>query len=552
MIFGNAFGYVISVKDQVVLAKGLTNVFLGELVRFKERTSFITGLVFNIERDETIKIVLISGLQFELKQGMKVYRSYASLSIQTGFCMLGRVLSPSGVCYNESEIQDTYRRLITVVNSQYLPVEAEAPGVIDRSPVRTPYMTGIHTVDSLIPVGSGQRELIIGDKNTGKTTLGLTAILHQRFYNHEIAGHWRGVEDFLLSDRHSCFRPCIYVSIGQRRSEIHRVKTLFNRLNVLYYTTIIFTSADDNPALQYIAPFAGTTVGEWFRDNGYNSLIVYDDLSNHAVAYRQMCLLLRRPPGREAYPGDVFYLHARLLERSAQLHKRRGAGSLTSLPIIETKGNDISAFIPTNVISITDGQIYLSSDVATKGIRPAIDIGLSVSRVGGAAQVPSMNAVSKKLKRDYVLYQSFQGIEKLGGSSDPLVTGYIARGKRITSYLTQGLYSTSSLYSQVVCLFHLTNGSTDRVHEFLIGVYFKLLFNVSLASHYLPVQLYRYIYSDGTFESYLYSFDFSLVEDILSKWTSAYEDFFLKNVQPRIASNDSILFKRALKGFFVI
>lgn len=313
-------------------------------------------------------------------------------------------------------------------------------------------------------------------------------------------------------------------------------------MGALNYTSIVFSHADQAAALQFMAPYAGCAIGEWFRNKGYRAIVVYDDLSQHAVAYRQMSLLLKRPPGREAYPGDVFYVHSRLLERAAQLHRNKGAGSLTALPVIETKGGDISAYIPTNVISITDGQIFLSSQLANQGVRPAVNVGLSVSRVGSSAQYQSVNGISKKIKSDYSLFKTYETVEKLGGEIDPIVLSYIIRGKRINIYFQQGLYETLRLYQQVVCLFALAEGFVDDIELTCASNFFGLLFNTQLAGKYLDAKYYPFVSYLNEMECFFVSYEIDFFRPDLRAWVSSYKSFFLKNIQPRILADKKKLF----------
>lgn len=548
-------GTVTFIRDGIITIASLPSVFIEELVYFgtfgvdtKRTTNYVSGIVKNIDTDGTAKAMLFHGTEADLFIGMKVYRSRNSVTVHAGHHVVGQLLSPTGYVINFNEWCRNNSIVLSVINHNILPIEAESPGIVDRSPVRTPLHTGVNSVDSFIPIGHGQRELIIGDKNSGKTTLAVTFILHQRFHNNETFGRWRQVERYLPDFRHSSFVPCIYVSIGQRRSEIAKIAKTLRENNALNYTTIVFTAADENPGLTYVAPLVGTTLAEWFRDNGYRSVVVYDDISNHAVAYRQISLLLRRPPGREAYPGDVFYQHSKLLERAAQLHKIRGGGSLTSFPIVETKANDISAFIPTNIISITDGQIYLSAEVALQGVRPAVHIGLSVSRVGAAAQYPAYKKVSNAFKVDYSLYQNYRGVEKLGGGSDPLALSYITRGKKILKYLNQELYVTDHIYKQILCMYNLTQGNVDKVQESFASLYFSLVLSKYCAKRYSNGENYVYIAKPQMMFAAFVIYGFGMFETQLKELSSAYERFFRKNMQEKVDEiGGTPVFRRAFK-----
>ena len=536
-----SIGRIQSIQDNVIIASGLENAFIGEVVKFKSQASSLLGQVLNLEKNQ-VRIVLLNGKQSDLTTRDLVYRTYRDVKTKAGYGVLGRVVSPLGYCYNEDDFDEFDYLFNDISLIQDVSIEVPSPGIIDREPVRVPFLTGINVIDSLIPVGCGQRELIIGDQNTGKTSIAIAAILNQKFINNVIHQKWRDLEQEIKIDRHSNLITCIYVTIGTRRSEGARLKKVLERNGALNYTSIVYTHADQPAALQFIAPYAGCAIGEWFRDRGYKSLVVYDDLSSHAVAYRQMSLLLRRPPGREAYPGDVFYVHSRLLERSAQLHRNKGGGSLTSLPIIETKGGDISAYVPTNVISITDGQIFLSSEFANQGYRPAVNIGLSVSRVGSSAQYDSMNKISKKIKSDYSLFKTYQGIDKLGGEVDPLILTYIKRGLRISEFFQQGLYQTERLYKQVICLFSLSEGFVDDVELSCASSFFSLLFNHHLAGKYLEAIYYPYVYYVNEMEVFFVSYDVKEFQKHLKGWLNNFQGFFLKDIQSRILMDQKKLF----------
>jgi proton translocating ATP synthase F1 alpha subunit len=387
-------------------------------------------------------------------------------------------------------------------------------------------MTGVASIDCFIPVGCGQRELIIGDQNTGKTSLAITAIINQSYRNNVLCGLFKNSS--WCSFQPSLFFPCVYVSIGSKRSEIVRLRKILSSKEALNYTCIIFASADDLAALQYLAPFAGCTIGEWFMNNGYNAVVVYDDLTQHAIAYRQMALLLRRPPGREAYPGDIFFLHARLLERSAQLSK---GGSLTALPIVQTLGGDLSGYISTNVISITDGQIFLVKSLINKGIRPAVDLSLSVSRVGSAAQYSAMSFVSKRVKIVFSLYKIYAGMAKMGGE-DPEVMIHVNRGERMLNFFTQALYETYSFYKQVVCLFALTIESTDVVIPSKVQMFFTLL-SLKQFSYLLGIEkrIVNFFLNVRLIEPLLMVFSFDLIQKDLTTLINSFSAFFNSEVQ---------------------
>lgn len=526
-------GTIKSIQDYVIIASGLDNVFVGEVVKFKSKESTVIGQVLNLEKNQ-VRIVLINGNQNQLKSQDLIYRTFKDVKTVAGFGLIGRIISPLGDCYNEEDFEELDYLFNDITLIDYVSVEVPAPGIIEREPVRVPCLTGVNVIDCFIPVGHGQRELIIGDRGTGKTSLALTCIMNQRIINNIINGEWRKVESKVKIDRHSNFISCIYVTVGSKRSEGARIKKTLENMGCMNYTTMVFSHADQPAALQFLAPYAGCAMGEWYRNRGYKAIIVYDDLSQHAVAYRQMSLLLRRPPGREAFPGDIFYIHSRLLERAAQLHKDKGGGSLTAFPIIETKAGDISAYIPTNVISITDGQIFLSTKLLNEGIRPAVHIGLSVSRVGASAQYESVSDLCKKIKRDYSLYQSYAGIEKLGGEVDQYVMIYIVRGKRINVFFQQTLYETYRLYQQVVCLFALTEGFVDVINLKCVRAFFALIFNKHVAARYLKKKYYPFIAYPNELECFFMSHNISFFKKHLRQWVKAYQTFFLSNIQDRI------------------
>ena len=424
-------GQVLSVGDGIARVYGLSNAQYGELVEFD---GGLEGIVLNLEEDN-VGVVLL-GPSKEVKEGATVKRTQRIASINVGEGIVGRVVNTLGQPIDgKGAIEgETYE----------MPLERKAPGVIYRQPVNEPLQTGIKSIDAMIPVGRGQRELVIGDRQTGKTTVCIDTILNQKeFYD---AGE-----------------PvyCIYVAVGQKASTVAGIASVLEEKGAMAYTTIVAANASDPAPMQVYAPFAGAAIGEYFRDTGRPALIIYDDLSKQAVAYREVSLLLRRPPGREAYPGDVFYLHSRLLERACKLSDARGAGSLTALPIIETQAGDVSAYIPTNVISITDGQIFLSSDLFNSGIRPAINVGLSVSRVGGAAQVKAMKQVAGTLRLDLAQYREKEAFAQFGSDLDLATQRQLARGQRLVEILKQPQYQPMPWVDQVLSIFAATNGYLD-------------------------------------------------------------------------------------------
>ena len=436
-------GQVLSVGDGIARVYGLDNVQAGEMVEFPNG---IRGMALNLEPDNVG--IVIFGNDREIKEGDTVKRTGAIVEVPVGRELLGRVVDPLGNPIDgKGPIKAKERRRVDV----------KAPGIIPRKSVHEPMSTGLKAVDALIPVGRGQRELIIGDRQTGKTAIILDTILNQKPI------HVAGPEKDKLY--------CVYVACGQKRSTVAQfVKTLEDN-GALEYSIIIAATASDPAPLQYLAPFAGCTMGEYFRDNGMHALIAYDDLSKQAVAYRQMSLLLRRPPGREAYPGDVFYLHSRLLERAAKLSDANGAGSLTALPVIETQANDVSAYIPTNVISITDGQIFLETDLFYQGIRPAVNVGLSVSRVGSAAQTKSMKQVAGKIKGELAQYREMAAFAQFGSDLDASTQRLLNRGARLTELLKQPQFSPLKTEEQVVVIYAGVNGYLDAIAVSVIRKY---------------------------------------------------------------------------------
>jgi proton translocating ATP synthase F1 alpha subunit len=532
----DTIGKVKKIFDYFVIAEGLDTAFVGEVVNFKNKNSDLMGQILNLEKRE-VKIALLKGEQSELEINDLIFRTYKTVEIPVGKSVLGRVMDPLGECLNENEF-DRYNFIYEeAVITEKFEIERNSPGIIEREIVRKPFMTGINAIDFFIPIGCGQRELIIGDNNTGKTTLCITSIIHQKYWNNEIHVLWRELESLLKTFTHFSLVPCIYVWVGSRKSEAARLKSLLKNSNALSYTAIIFTSADQPAALQYLAPYSGVSISEWFQKNGHDSLVVFDDLSQHAVAYRQMSLILRRPPGREAFPGDVFYIHSKLLERASQLTKKKGGGSVTALPVIETKAGDISSYIPTNVISITDGQVFLSLELINKGIRPAVSIGLSVSRVGSAAQYPIINNLSKLLKSDYALYTTYSGVQKLGGSIDEGVKQYISRGEKIIDIFKQGVYHSYRLYHQVVMVFSLVNGYADFLETKYLKLFFALKFNKSMASRYAKSSYVSYLIYKDEIEAFFRSENLDFFKEDLKKWSSSFKSFFYKNIFPRLLTD---------------
>lgn len=420
-------GKILKVSDGVAILSGLSEVSVGELLLFPGK---IFGLVLNLEEEQIGAIIL--GDYLNLKEGDEVRSTGRLLSIGVADGLLGRVINPLGLVLDgKPEIK----------TDKFYPIEKIAPGVTSRQPVNTPLQTGIKAIDSMIPIGRGQRELIIGDRGTGKTALVLDTIINQKG------------KDMI----------CIYVAIGQKTSRVAQVVNALDRFDALSHTIVVCAGAAEPVSLQYLAPYAGCALGEFFMDQGKDALVIYDDLSKHAWAYRQISLILRRPSGREAYPGDIFYLHSRLLERSCRLSKEHGGGSLTALPIVETQAGDISAYIPTNIISITDGQIFLENDLFYAGIKPAINVGLSVSRVGGAAQIKAMKQVAGRLRLDLAQYREMATFSQLSSDLDPVTKAQIERGSKMTEILKQPQLAPVPVYQQVLIIWAGTNGYLDDI-----------------------------------------------------------------------------------------
>lgn len=431
-------GTVLQVGDGIARVYGLSKVMASELVEFPNN---VTGMVLNLDED-SVGCVLF-GESALIKEGDTVKRTKRVASFPVGEKLLGRVVDPLGEPVDGKG---------TVQFEKYMPIERKALGVIQRQPVKEPLQTGITAIDAMIPIGRGQRELIIGDRQTGKTAIAIDAIINQK-YTHTAEAKKYGVNPVF----------CVYVVIGQKNSTIAQVVAKLEEAGAMEYTTVVAAPASVPAPLQYIAPYSGATLGEYFRDNGRHALVIYDDLSKQAAAYRELSLLLRRPPGREAYPGDVFYLHSRLLERASKLNDDLGGGSLTALPIIETQQGDVSAYIPTNVISITDGQIYLLPNLFNAGIRPAIDVGISVSRVGGNAQIKAMKKVAGSLKLDLAQYRELEAFAKFGSDLDRATQRTLAKGARLVELLKQGQYAPVPVEKQVLSVYVGTNNYFESI-----------------------------------------------------------------------------------------
>jgi F-type H+-transporting ATPase subunit alpha len=447
-------GIIITIGDGIVTVFGLTEVKAGELVMF---SGCIYGMALNLN-NYSVGIVLF-GNDEDIKIGDIVRRTYNIVSITVGNHLLGHVVD--ALCVN---IDGT--EMLAEIDAKLSQVEVKAPGIMPRKSVHEPMQTGIKAVDSLVPIGRGQRELIIGDRQTGKTTIAIDAIINQRTINN----------NSIAKESEKLY--CIYVAIGQKRSSVVQLVNNLQKSNAFNYSIVVAATSSDPAPLQFLAPYSGCTIGEYFRDNGKHALIIYDDLSKQAVAYRQMSLLLRRPPGREAYPGDVFYLHSRLLERAAKMGEKAGFGSLTALPVIETQSGDVSAYIPTNVISITDGQIFLESELFYKGVRPAINVGLSVSRVGSAAQLKAFKQVAGSMKLELAQYREVEAFAQFGSDLDATTQATLNRGARLIELLKQGQFVPIPTEFQIVIIYAGMNGFLDEILVKSVSAYEAALTNI--------------------------------------------------------------------------
>ncbi len=440
-------GTVLSVGDGIARLHGLENAMAGELLEFPHG---IMGMVLNLEADNVGAAIL--GEDVHIKEGDTVKRTNRIVQVPVGNAALGRVVDAIGNPIDgKGPIESNEFRVIEVV----------APGIIKREPVKEPLQTGIKAIDSMIPIGRGQRELIIGDRQCGKTAIAVDTIINQRD---------SGVK-------------CIYVAVGQKRSTVAQVVATLDRFGAMEWTTVVAATASDPAPMQYIAPYSGCTMGEYYRDNGQHALIIYDDLSKQAQSYRQLSLLLRRPPGREAFPGDVFYLHSRLLERAAKMGETHGGGSLTALPVIETQAGDVSAYIPTNVISITDGQIFLSTDLVYSGVRPAVNVGLSVSRVGGNAQVKAMKQVAGSLRLDLAQFRELEAFAQFGSDLDKVTQAQLAKGTRLVELLKQAQYEPMPVEKQIMIIFAGVRGFTDPYDVRALAAYEKQMISYIESAH---------------------------------------------------------------------
>ena len=491
-------GKVLSVGDGIARIYGLDNVEAGEMVEFDDGSK---GMALNLESDNVG--VVIFGEDRKIKEGSTVKRTGSIVDVPVGKELLGRVVDGLGTPIDgKGSLGDKVMRKR---------VEVKAPGIIPRQSVSEPMQTGLKAIDTLIPIGRGQRELIIGDRQTGKTAVAIDAIINQKFINE--------------SDDEKKKLYCIYVAIGQKRSTVAQIVKTLEDAGAMKYTTVVSATASDAAPLQFLAPYTGCTIGEYFRDNGMHALIIYDDLSKQAVAYRQMSLLLRRPPGREAYPGDVFYLHSRLLERAAKLSDANGGGSLTALPIIETQAGDVSAYIPTNVISITDGQIFLETELFNQGIRPAVNVGLSVSRVGSAAQTKAMKKVAGSIKLELAQYREMAAFAQFGSDLDASTQKLLNRGAKLTELLKQNQYTPMTVAEQVISVFTGVRGYLDdvelnKIKTFEAGVIEKIKDEKS--------EIIDSIQSSGKLEKEIEQSLIQIIEEFKKNWINAQLRWFKK------------------------
>ena len=478
-------GEIISVGDGVARVSGLENVMSSELVELPNDTF---GMALNLEED-SVGLVLFGDSSL-VKEGDLAKRTGRVVEVPVGEAMVGRVVDPLGQAMDGKG---------SINSKDSLPIERKALGVMARQPVKKPLQTGIKPIDSMVPIGRGQRELIIGDRQTGKTAIAVDTIINQK-YTHE-------TNDPVY---------CIYVAIGQKASTVASIVSELEEAGAMDYTTVVAANASDAAPLQFISPYSGCAMGEYFRDNGKHALIIYDDLSKQAVAYRQMSLVLRRPPGREAYPGDVFYLHSRLLERASKLSEELGGGSLTALPIIETQEGDVAAYIPTNVISITDGQIYLETNLFNSGVRPAIDVGLSVSRVGGNAQVKAMKSIAGTLRLDLAQFRELEAFAKFGSDLDKSTLAQLTRGERMVEILKQKQYSPMNIDKQIAIIFAGTKGHLDDIPLDKVSEFESALFDYLDANNSIELETLR---TEGVMSEE--------VSDILDKSICQFKDGFI-------------------------
>lgn len=541
-------GTVLAIKDGIVTAKGLDSVAYGELVCFKQpNNEDIVGIVMTLTKKNLEIVVLKNDKDIQIKD--KIYRFDDNGQVgrfprvRVGYELLGKHIDCLGNLQNKKDIAAKDLVAYNDTNVTYRNIFKKAPGIVEREPVKFPIYTGIQIVDAFFPIGCGQRELIIGDKFTGKTTFAVTSILNQKETNKDLIRNVNSNLRHFVRKEHVL---CIYAAVGQRRSSVLRIYNLLKKEHAIEYTCIVSSTSSCSAIMQYLTPYVGCTVGEYFMETGSNAIIVYDDLTNHAIAYRQMSLLLRRPPGREAYPGDVFYVHSSLLERAAQMNRRFGGGSLTAFPIIETQCGDVSSYIPTNVISITDGQIFLDTVLFNKGIRPAVHAGLSVSRVGSAAQNKSIRLVSRKMKIAFAEFSKVEGIGTMG-DVDPSVVAIISTGLRLREIFKQR--KPRSFLEQLIIGYTISAGFVDKVYPTNTQLYYKLLFdseyskklvnqlNFAHKANYYTAHYFMYDSEASQFLNYFLQFyPIDKLKDVLDldAILASYSRVFVTEVQPRL------------------
>ena len=511
-------GRVLRVQDGIFFVSPITGLTIGEVVHvYTKKNEILYGLVFDIDIVMS-RLVLLTGDLTALEVGQRVMRTQASPVTRAGRGVLGHIVGTFGEFFPTDDIDNMDVMeyfLLKNCYSLFIPIVQRSPTILERMPVRCPLYTGTIAVDCFFPIGRGQRQLFIGDNKSGKTTLALTTLINQRRVNAEALTLMPSLFERMEVGLHVSsllFTPCIYVALGQRRAEVVRIYRFLEEKNALYYTCIVFAGTEMGGCEPYLAPYAGSAIGEWFRSYGYHALIIYDDLTAHAIAYRQLSLLLRRPPSREAFPADIFFLHARLLERAAQLNFVLGAGSLTAIPIIETQLEDIAAYIPTNVISITDGQIFLSRKLANGGQQPAVDFGLSVSRIGTSAQTPIYAEMSKRIRQIYASYRRVKATEKMGGQSTAETKASIKRGKRIHMLVGQPQYHTYTVIQQLFGVYFLAGKLLEDVPEQYTRLFLSFILNEELMRTYIPYTV-RNLFegpalADVTLMSHTFSVDY--------------------------------------------
>lgn len=543
-------GRVTSFKDNIIICLNSDsnyNFFLGNLIYIYQgeggsnlssfKNAVGKGVIFEVSKHE-LKILLLEGFSWDIKVNYNVYSEGKGVYIPVGYNVLGNIIDPLGNILLTKNLKKNFHKNFYNLEYKLLSVSGSA-SIIGRKTVCKPLHTGITSVDTLIPVGLGQRQLVIGDKNVGKTSLTVTVIINQKAINNKSKNY---ILTKSITNKVKEFVPCVYVSVGQKRSEILRIRRVLINADSYWYTSIVFTSADDYPVLQYYSPYTGSTIGEWFMSKGFNSIVIFDDLSKHSVSYRQISLLLRRPPGREAFPGDVFFLHSKLLERGAQLSDNQGEGSMTFLPIIETFSGDVSGYIPTNVISITDGQIFLSVKLFNKGIIPAVDLSLSVSRVGSASQTNTMKQLSKKIKLVLAMYRQFESSAGMNVSETSTSRLYLNKGRLLNTLFTQPLFHTIKFSEKNLFLFAISFGWTDYLELNEAIFYLSTLLDKKFISCIKNTKdkelLIDFISNLDEIESSMVALPYDVLYDILGNTFSAYNNLFKNRILPFLRETD--------------